>query len=78
MPLGHYIIKIGRRALSGRLQRNFNLDIEDFSIRPKDLRVSATSATNQESGIASAAKLANHKRTKTTKAHYIRSANTLQ
>ena len=75
LPEGHYIIKIGRKALTNRFRRNFKLDLDDFDIRPKDLRVSAASATNQESGIASAARLANHRDIKTTKTHYIRSAN---
>ena len=77
LPLGHYIISIGSRQLSNRFNSNFKLGIEDFSIRAKDLRVSATSATNQESGIASAAMLANHKSTRTTREHYIRSSNPL-
>ena len=77
LPSGHYIVTIGPRALNDRFRCNFNLDLEGFTIRPKDLRVSAISATNQQSGIASAAKLANHKNIKTTKAHYIRSGNKL-
>ena len=78
LPLGHYIISIGYKAISNRFKSNFKLDIEEFDIRPKDLRVSATSATNQQSGIASAARLANHRNTKTTKTHYIRSGNKLE
>ena len=77
LPLGHYIISIGTRALQDRFKCNFNLGIQDFNIRPKDLRVSAASATNQQSGIASAAKLANHKNIETTKEYYVRSANPL-
>ena len=77
LPLGHYIISIGTRALENRFKCNFKLGIRDFEIRPKDLRVSAASATNQQSGIASAAKLANHKNTNTTKEYYVRSANQL-
>ena len=69
---GHFIFHMSVRTIERRFESSFNGILKNIKVRPKDIRIASVGSKTKDSGIAEAAKLANHKDTRITEAHYDR------
>ena len=72
--VGHFLFWNSRNVIGNKFKSWFNGAVPEFKLRPKDMRIAAISDRNIHWSLAEAAALADHKSTKITTSHYIRSA----
>ena len=72
--VGHFLFWYSRNVIGNKFKSWFNGAVPEFKLRPKDMRIAAISDRNIHGSLAEAAALADHKSTKITTSHYIRSA----
>ena len=72
--IGHFLFWNSRNAIGNKSKCWFNGATPEFKLRPKDLRIAAISDRNAHGSLTEAATLADHRSTKITSSHYIRSA----
>ena len=72
--VGHFLFWNSRNVIGNKFKSWFNGAVPEFKLRPKDMRIAAISDRNIHGSLAEAAALADHKSTKITTSHYIRSA----
>ena len=72
--VGHFLFWNFRNAIGIKFKSWFNGATPEFKLRPKDMRIAAISDRNAHGSLTEAAALADHRSTKITTSHYIRSA----
>ena len=72
--VGHFLFWNSRNALGNKFKGWFNGATPEFKLRPKDTRIAAIRDRNAHGSLTEAAALADHRSTKITTSHYIRSA----
>ena len=72
--VGHFLFWNSRNAIGNKFKSWFNGATSEFKLRPKDMRIAAISDRNAHGSLTEVAALADHRSTKITTSHYIRSA----
>ena len=72
--VGHFLFWNSMNAIGNKFKSWFNGATPEFKLKPKDIRIAAISDRNAHGSLTEAAALANHRSTKITTNHYIRSA----
>ena len=70
----HFLFWNSRNAIGNKFKSWFNGATPEFKLRPKDMRIATISDRNAHGSLTEAAALADHRNTKITTSHYIRSA----
>ena len=72
--VGYFLFWNSRNEIGNKFKSWFNGATPEFKLRPKDMRIAAISDRNEHGSLTEAAALADHRSTKITTSHYIRSA----